>query len=92
MQGWKRSGLTGMAFAEREGFNAHTLRWWSSRLGRDEAAKVQRPAFVEVVVPQTAAICPAMIEVVVRDDVRVVVPINFDEDTLRRVLRVIEVG
>lgn len=32
------------------------------------------------------------IEVVARGGVRILVPINFDENTLRRVLRVVEVG
>jgi hypothetical protein len=31
---WKRSRLTAAAYAEREGFNAGTLTWWSSTLGR----------------------------------------------------------
>lgn len=52
-----------------------------------------RPKFVEVVVPAAPVIAESVsIEVVVRDGVRLVVPNNFDENTLRRVLRVVEVG
>ena len=82
-----------MAFAEREGFNGYTLRWWSSELRREPVIEDLRPKFVEVVVPVAPATAEsASIEVVVRDGVRLVVPNNFDESTLRRVLRVVEVG
>jgi len=36
---WRRSGRTASEFAEREGCSPNTLRWWSSRLGRDTRAK-----------------------------------------------------
>lgn len=90
---WKRSGLSAMAFGEREGFNGYTLRWWSSQLNREPLVEEPRPKFVELVVPAAPVIAEsASIEVVVRDGVRVVVPNDFDENTLRRVLRVVEVG
>ena len=96
VEGWKRSGLSAEAFAEREGFNAHTLRWWARQLRREPIIEDLRPKFVEVVVPVSAAEPPEIaepvaIEVVVRG-VRLMVPVNFDENTLRRVLRVVEVG
>jgi hypothetical protein len=34
---WRASGETADAFAARNGFAANTLRWWSSRLGREAA-------------------------------------------------------
>ena len=77
-----------MAFAEREGFNGYTLRWWACQLRREPIIEDLRPKFVEVVLPVIAE----SIEVVVRDGLRLVVPNNFDESTLRRVLRVVEVG
>ena len=40
---WKRSGLTATAFAEREGVNAGTLTWWSSKLGRSAVVRVRPP-------------------------------------------------
>ncbi len=90
VEGWKRSGLSADAFAEREGFNAFTLRWWSSQLKREPIIEDLRPKFVEVVVPETPVMSdPVALELVVRG-VRVVVPINFDENTLRRVLRLVE--
>ena len=91
IEGWKRSGLSAMAFAEREGFNGYTLRWWACQLRREPIIEDLRPKFVEVLVPAVPAIAES-IEVVVRDGMRLVVPNNFDESTLRRVLRVVEVG
>lgn len=92
VEGWKRSGLSAAAFAEREGFNAYTLRWWSSQLRREPIIEDLRPKFVELVVQSPVIGEQTPIEVVVRGAVRLVVPINFDENTLRRVLRVVEVG
>lgn len=92
VEGWRRSGLSAMAFAEREGFNGYTLRWWACQLRREPIIEDLRPKFVEVMVPVPAApVIAESIEVLVRG-VRVMVPINFDENTLRRVLRVVEVG
>ena len=92
VEGWRRSGLSAMAFAEREGFNGYTLRWWACQLRREPYTEELRPKFVEVVVPAAPVLSEsASIEVVVRDGVRVVVPNNFDENTLRRLLRVVEV-
>ena len=33
---WQQSGLTKVAFAEREGFNAHTFSYWKCVLGKEE--------------------------------------------------------
>ena len=81
-----------MAFAEREGFNGYTLRWWACQLRREPIIEDLRPKFVEVVpaVPVLAEM--AGIELVVGNGVRVVVPKDFDENTLSRLLRVIEAG
>ena len=84
---WKRSGLTAVQYAGRVGLNASTLTWWSSQL------KVRAPpAVLEVVMqaaPETGA--PACgLEVVLTSGVRVAVPLGFDEETLRRLLSVME--
>lgn len=92
VEGWRRSGLSAMAFAQREGFNGYTLRWWASELRRAPIIDDLRPKFVEVLMPAAPVLAEsALIEVVVRDGLRLVVPNNFDESTLRRVLRVVEV-
>ena len=83
---WKRSGLTAVEYAAREGLKPSTLTWWSSQL------KQARPAVLEVVMqaaPNTGA--PAgNLEVVLASGVRVAVPIGFDEATLRRLMTVLE--
>jgi hypothetical protein len=90
---WKRSGLKATEFAEREGLKAKTLWWWNWRLHRGFADR-ETPTFVEVA-PAPAAVTadvPASASAlgVIVGNVRVVVPIGFDEDTLRRLLRVVE--
>lgn len=85
MQRWKQSGLTAAAFARREGVNPGTLFWWSSKLGRSVAVA---PPVVEVVVPPRAETTAFTVEV--RGGARVTVPVGFDEDTLRRLLRLLE--
>jgi transposase len=84
---WKRSGLTAAAYAEREGFNAGTLTWWSSTLGRATLATSGAPPVIEVMMAARAA---SVLEVVLVSGVRVAVPAGFDEATLRRVLTVLE--
>jgi transposase len=85
---WKRSGLTAADYAEREGFNASTLTWWSSRLG--PSALVPRTPPVLEVVMSTRPGQARSLEVVLESGVRVAVPIGFDEPTLRRLLSVLE--
>ena len=81
--------LAAEAFAQREGLNAGTLFWWSSKLGR---APRTPPPVVEVVVPSMAAVRTTALAVEVRGGARVTVPVGFDEDTLRRLLRLLEEG
>ena len=82
---WRASGLTAREFAARECCNRRTLAWWSSRLGREE-----RPAFVEVTGLVDATQREAMLEVVVRDGVRVRVARGFDAELLRSVVAALE--
>ncbi len=82
---WRVSGLTAREFGAREGFNASTLRWWSSRLGREPRPTA---AFVEVVLP---AATPPAIELVVRDGLCIRVTRGFDSALLREVLAALEV-
>ncbi len=87
VQRWKQSGLTAAAFARREGLNAGTLFWWSSKLGRTVAAA---PPVVEVVVPPKVETTAFTVEM--RGGARVTMPVGFDENTLRRLLRLLEEG
>jgi hypothetical protein len=97
---WQSSGLTAQAFAEEAGLNAATLSYWKYQLRRERRAgksaaskhrtslaKSARPTFVEATAAANASAI-ASLELIVRDDITVRVPIGFDEDTLARVLRI----
>lgn len=43
VRAWRTSGQAAARFAEGRGFEASTLRWWASRLGRE--VKEPPPAF-----------------------------------------------
>ena len=86
---WRSSGLTASAFAARERLNARTLVWWSSKLRRDA-----RPAatFIEVALAPVEAggVEAGVVEVVVRERVRIRVAGAFDAAVLRRVVAAFE--
>ena len=86
VRSWKRSGLTADAYALREGFNANTLKWWSCQLNRREAAP--KPPVVEVLM--SSGTSAHELEVLLGNGAHVVVPVGFDEGTLRRLLAVLE--
>jgi hypothetical protein len=99
---WKASGLTKSVFCEREGISGASLHWWLRELARRNgrlpglrppqkppAKKAPRPEFVPVqVVPSLQAAVKA-VELVVAGYVVRVVP-NFDPETLRRLLELLE--
>ncbi len=83
---WRGSGLTGRAFAAREGLNVNTLHGWSSKLGREPTSAA---AFLEVAMRAPPA-TEGRIEVVLRDGVLVRVAGDFDDAVLTRVVKVLE--
>jgi hypothetical protein len=77
---WRESGETAETFAEHKGYQGSTLRWWSSRLKRDE-----RPRFLRLV-PKTSA-ARAEAELVVEiGRARVRVKSGFDGALLAEVI------
>ena len=84
VQRWRRSGLTSSEFSAREGLNAGTLLWWSSRLRREARGRAPL-AFVEV-----AAVAAGPVEVELTNGRIVRVPSSFDEDSLRRLFALAE--
>ena len=95
---WQRSGLDATSFAAREGVNSQRLRWWRWKLGRGSGGRrgAAQPAFVEVVLPETAGQpvptqAGAHIELVIGQR-RVLVRPGFEAESLRRVLSVLEEG
>ncbi len=83
MAEWRKSGLPAWQYAERCGLNLRTLEKWAARVKRERG----RPPVVEVKVPPPTR-APSL-EVVV-GGWRVVVPADFDEAALRRLLAVLE--
>jgi transposase len=97
VQAWLASGLSCRAFAEQSGLSAATLSWWKRRL-ESEGVDLNRrrgrsrPAFIEVT-PQLASLHESPVEVRVELEIKGVVvrlPSEFHENTLRRVLDVLE--
>ena len=93
---WQRSGLDAASYAAREGLKAEQLRWWRWHLGLGPRARraPAQPQFVEVVLAG-AAEQPAPeqegagLELIIGRR-RVVVRPGFDEQSLRRVVAVLE--
>ena len=81
---WRASGLTAREFATREGLNAATLRWWSSRLSQSAPT----PAFIELQLATPAS--TSAISIVLRDGLRIEVSESFDAELLRRVVAALE--
>lgn len=79
---WRASGQTAAEFAAGRGFAASTLRWWSSRLGR------QTPGLVRVLAANDAPRGAGSIELEV-GEVRVHVRAGFDRALLAEVLEVL---
>jgi hypothetical protein len=76
---WRASGEPARLFAEREGFNAGTLRWWSSKL--------DRPKFVDATSLLVASASSLDLEI---GRVRVRVTHGFDAELLRAVVAALE--
>lgn len=90
---WRASGETAEAFSAGEGFAASTLRWWSSKLGREKAAARPSSNAVGMVrlirVPAAPPARPAAGAVVidlVEARARITVEAGVDAGTLKTVL------
>lgn len=80
VRAWRASGQEAGAFAAGKGFEASTLRWWASRLGRETPVRL-----VPVVLrPSVEARGDIVLEVGVA---RVRVTKGFDGDLLAQVVR-----
>jgi len=82
---WRDSGEGVKSFARRYGVNPNRVSWWARRLGAEESMRFHPVRLV------TARVEPdGLIEIELRDGRRVHLPRRFDEEDLRRVLRVLE--
>lgn len=102
---WAASGLTSEQFAAQEGINARTLAHWKWRLGKEARKRASRPrssrpagdkretapapTFVELA-PSAVLVAGEPIEIVTTGGEVVRVPVGFDDETLTRVLAVLE--
>jgi hypothetical protein len=78
---WRVSGQDASAFAAGKGYEASTLRWWSSRLGREERVRI-----VPVVARASSVEAPGEVVVEV-GGARVRVTSGFDGAVLAQVVR-----
>ena len=84
LESWKHSGLTLAAYARNAGVSEVTLGTWKRRLLPPPPEPV---SFVEA----PASLAPVSGALVIEaGGRRIEVPANFDEDTLVRLLRVLE--
>src|SRR6185295_2352262 len=93
---WQSSGMDAASFAAREGVKPEQLRWWRWHLGWGPGARRARaqPPFMEVVLAggaeeQAPMQEGAAIELLLGKR-RVLVRPGFDEQSLRRVVAVLE--
>jgi transposase-like protein len=91
---WRESGVTAGEFARRLGVSESSLRWWSWKLGstsRADTRKAKAQAMSPLTfVEMTAPLQRAPIEVALAGGVRVIVPADFDDAALERVLAVLD--
>jgi hypothetical protein len=81
VRAWRASGQDASAFAAGKGFEASTLGWWASRLGREEPVRI-------VPVIGRASSSEARGDVVVEvGGARVRVTSGFDGELLAQVVR-----
>ena len=92
---WRRSGLPARAFAMRHRISPVTMYWWSSRLGRQDAAQdsefaAAAPTFLPVEIvddaPSGAVSTPTALEVVLPRGEVIRVPPGADLSQLSRVV------
>lgn len=95
VEGWKRSGQRADEYAAAIGVKSKTLQNWGWRFGARGASSVvaahqkKTVRFIELVsnAPRGEGASASMLEVVLPNGACVRVPSSFDDDVVRRVLR-----
>jgi hypothetical protein len=82
---WRSSGEGVRSFARRYGVNPKRVWWWARRLAAEDSIR-----FHPVRVVASRVEPDGLIEIELRDGRRVHLPRRFDEEDLRRLLRVLE--
>jgi len=91
---WRASGETAAEFSAGQGFAASTLRWWSSRLGREAGGRAAT-AMVRIAqlvrVPDAVTARPSAVVIELLDaSARITVETGVDRETLAAVLAAID--
>lgn len=87
---WRTSGETAEAFSAGRGWSPKTLRWWSSRLGRDAAPPVVRMA--QLIRPAASGERAGVIVVELLEvRVRVTIDPGADRETVATILELLAV-
>ncbi|UCF21495.1 MAG: hypothetical protein JSU87_08955 [Gemmatimonadota bacterium] len=90
----EQSGLGVAAFARQRGIPVSTLRWWRSMRRQGKAANGRRrgrpPGLVEVIGSGRVERAGAGFEVTLGSGRRVWVPMRFDVEALRALIRTLE--
>lgn len=84
---WQASGMSMMAFCRQEGLNVKTFGQWKRRRA---GLNAQARPFVAVKLTPAAPGIGGPISLALPGDRRIVLPPGFDEQTLRRLLDVLE--
>ena len=88
---WEESKLPAADFAGKHGFDVQRLYWWRRRLGAPNEAAELEP-FEELVVERDQLGAPEdgrSLEITLPRGLTIRVPTSFDEQTLRRLLKIV---
>lgn len=88
LEAWDASGLSLRAYAQREGFNAHTFWMWKKRLRGTTPATT---SFASVVLDHSQPARSAF-ELVVGNGLSLRIPADFDEAALARLVALLGRG
>lgn len=102
VEAWKASGLSAREYGRKAGLNAKTLYFWQWKLGAESkeapstassaaaAGEIDSSCFLEVSSVDVGK-SEESFEVVLRSGHRVLVPVNFDDGALSRLVATLEV-
>ncbi len=88
---WRASGRSMSAWARERGIARHRLKYWKRRLEGRETGRKEPLSLIPVAVSPAQVLSAARIEVVVeRAGLRIVLPTDFEAESLARMLDVVE--
>ena len=88
----ERRGWSWTELSRRCGLPVWKLQWWRRRLARERPARRSDRAFVPVQVVASSRVDSSPFEVITTSGVRILVPVNFNADHLRRLVKALEPG